>query len=107
MMIDLIEAAKVIQPYLEKVAGEGGGARVWLSEPDSLHALIWTRLATNLGPVERQKFVWRHMLDISPVSTLELIPTRMARKISQITVLTPNEYEEQYFFTKPPFCEEG
>jgi len=91
--VELIKAAKIIQPQLAQFAGEGGGARVWQSECSSLHALVWSRKFVGVGCTQRQKMVWPHIS----------IPTCL----SKITPLTPEEYEERYFFTKPPFCEIG
>jgi len=111
---NLIDAAKVIQPHLAKFAEEGlvhprttkhrgaawplvlSGARVWMSKHSSLHAVVWTPRAESMGPAERQNAVWRHM---------ESLPRSVAQDVGQISVLTPEEYEELHFFTRPPFCD--
>lgn len=101
---NLINAAKVIQPHLAKFAGEGfdcpgealSGARVWMSEHSSLHAVVWTPRAESMDAAERQDAVWRHM---------ESLPRSVAQDVGQISVLTPEEYEELHFFTRPPFCD--
>lgn len=91
-MTELIKAAKIIQSRLEKFADREGGARVWLSEYNTLYAMIWTHRAEGLNPTERQNLV-KPFFNHSQLFTIK--------------VLTPDEYEEKYFFTKPPFCEEG
>lgn len=101
---NLIDAAKEIQPHLVKFAGEGidrpreasFGARVWISEHHSLHAMVWTPSAEGMGPAERQDMVWKHMRSL---------PRSVFRDLGKISMLTPEEYEELYFFTRPPFCD--
>lgn len=98
-MKDIIKAAKIIQQHLEKFAGDGGGVRVWLSEYGSLHVMIWTHKVDNMNFIhEAQEVAW---CQIRPLSQ------QIKGFIRKVTVLTPSEYEEKYFFTKPPFCEEG
>lgn len=102
---ELIKAAKIIQPHLENYAGEGGGARIFLSEHQFLHALIWTHRADNISIRGRHDAIHSRLDGLCRHYGVDLFDH--VQKISQFIVLTPDEYEEQYFFTKPPFCEEG
>lgn len=96
---ELIEAAKAIYPHLSAFVGCNGGVRIWQSAHSySLRVLVWTSRATGWNLAQRQTKVTDY---------LYLLPKEVATTVTRVTVMTPREYEEEYFFTKPPFCEPG